>query len=80
MAHRPHRPPIHQRVAKVVSRFTDRYPFVGPMVWMSATLLFIVRVFVAYSWHSRAVTPKGIVSGPQRGSDPIRKTLTHRVK
>ncbi len=55
------RRPIHQRAAKWVSRFADRYPFVGSFVWMAAVIFFIAQVFVAYSWKSRAATPKGIV-------------------
>ena len=53
--------PIHQRVTQGVSRFTDRYPFVGPVVWMMATVFFVAQVAVAYNWRSLAATPKGIV-------------------
>ena len=55
------RRPIHQRASKWVSRFADRYPFVGSFVWMAAVIFFIAQVFVAYSWKSRAATPKGIL-------------------
>jgi hypothetical protein len=55
------RQPLHRRVARRVSRFADRYPFVGPFVWMSAMLFFAAQVAVAYRWRSATATPKGIV-------------------
>jgi hypothetical membrane protein len=50
-------------------RFTDRYPFFGPSVWMLAVVFFIAQVVVAYSWKSCATkrscltNPSGIAPG-----------------
>jgi hypothetical membrane protein len=45
-----------------VSRFTDRYPFVGPSVWMLAALFFVAQVGVAYRWQSAAAPSPNRVS------------------
>lgn len=37
---------MRQRVVE----FTDRYPFVGPIVWMLSTQYFFVQFFVAGAW------------------------------
>jgi len=53
--------PIRRRIGMGVSRFTDRYPFIGPSVWILAVVFFIAQVAVAYNWRSRAATPRGII-------------------
>jgi hypothetical membrane protein len=42
-------------------RFTDRHPFFGSIIWMTAITFFVAQVAVAYNWQSRARTPRGIV-------------------
>ncbi len=56
--------PVHRRVtgaSKWVGRYADRYPFLGPAVWMLAVTFFIAQVAVAYNWTYRAASPKAII-------------------
>lgn len=37
-----------------VARFVDRFPFLGPTLWMAAILFFVAQVGVAYRWRQGA--------------------------
>jgi len=54
-------PPPASPTRPVIGRFTDRYPFFGPVLWMAAISFFVAQVGVAYTWQSRARLPSGTV-------------------
>ncbi len=36
----------------MIKTFTDRYPFVGPLIWMLSIQYYIIQVVVAMAWTS----------------------------
>ncbi len=63
------------RAARTTKAFTDRFPWVGPTVFVSSSLYFVVQLVVAWVWHPAYSLVTNTISdlgntrcGPYRGA------------